>query len=102
MKIEDAVRKMLVEIGEDPERQGLKNTPERISKMYEELTSGYRISPEEVINDAIFDEKYDEMVVVKDVEFYSLCEHHMLPFVITSYSIHYTKLYEPSCGCWMR
>ncbi len=80
MKIEDAVRKMLVEIGEDPERQGLKNTPERISKMYEELTSGYRISPEEVINDAIFDEKYDEMVVVKDVEFYSLCEHHMLPF----------------------
>ena len=81
MQIEDAIRNLLVEIGEDPERQGLRNTPDRIARMYkDELTSGYSQSPHEVINDAIFDEKYDEMVVVKDVEFYSLCEHHMLPF----------------------
>ncbi len=80
MQIEEAIRSLLREIGEDPERKGLKNTPERISRMYKELTSGYSVSPEDVINDAIYDEKYDEMVVVKDVEFYSLCEHHMLPF----------------------
>ncbi len=81
MQIEDAIRKLIKEIGEDPERPGLRNTPDRIARMYrEELTSGYNQSPHEVINDAIFDEKYDEMVVIKDVEFYSLCEHHMLPF----------------------
>jgi GTP cyclohydrolase IA len=80
MSIEKAVREILLEIGEDPERQGLKGTPNRISRMYEELTKGYRVLPQEIINGAIFDIKYDEMVVVKDVEFYSLCEHHMLPF----------------------
>jgi GTP cyclohydrolase I len=80
MSIEKAVREILREIGEDPERQGLKNTPDRISRMYKELTIGYRVSPQEIINGAIFDIKYDEMVIVKDIEFYSLCEHHLLPF----------------------
>lgn len=80
MSIEKAVREILHEIGEDPERQGLKDTPNRISKMYRELTAGYGVSPHEMINGAIFDIKYDEMVVVRDIEFYSLCEHHLLPF----------------------
>src|ERR1700741_3027935 len=80
MSIEKAVKEILLEIGEDPERQGLKGTPDRISRMYKELTKGYSVSPQEIINGAIFDIKYDEMVVVKDIEFYSLCEHHMLPF----------------------
>jgi GTP cyclohydrolase I len=80
MSIEKAIREILIEIGEDPERQGLKNTPDRISRMYKELTIGYRVSPQEIINGAIFDIKYDEMVIVKDIEFYSLCEHHLLPF----------------------
>ena len=80
MSIEKAVRQILREIGEDSERQGLKDTPDRISRMYRELTAGYRISPHEIINGAIFDIKYDEMVVVRDIEFYSLCEHHLLPF----------------------
>ncbi len=80
MGIEKAIREILLEIGEDPERQGLKNTPDRISRMYKELTTGYRVSPQDIINGAIFDIKYDEMVIVKDIEFYSLCEHHMLPF----------------------
>ena len=80
MSIENAVKEILFEIGEDPNRQGLKNTPERISRMYKELTAGYNVSPQEIVNGAIFDIKYDEMVVVKDIEFYSLCEHHMLPF----------------------
>ena len=80
MSIEKAIREILLEIGEDPERQGLKGTPDRISRMYKELTIGYRVSPQEIINGAIFDIKYDEMVIVKDIEFYSLCEHHLLPF----------------------
>ena len=79
-RIEKAVLEILKEIGEDPERQGLQRTPERISKMYKELASGYSVSPQEVVNGAIFEEKYDEMVIVRDVEFYSLCEHHLLPF----------------------
>jgi len=80
MSVEKAIREILLEIGEDPERQGLKNTPDRIARMYKELTLGYRVSPQEIINGAIFDIKYDEMVIVKDIEFYSLCEHHLLPF----------------------
>jgi GTP cyclohydrolase I len=79
--IECAVRSILTAIGEDPDRQGLLRTPERVSRMYEELTAGYRVDPVRLINDAIFDIDYDQMVVVKDIDFYSLCEHHMLPFL---------------------
>lgn len=71
---------LLSAIGEDPIRQGLQRTPERVARMYEELTAGYHLDPQELINDALFDVDYNEMVVVKEIEFYSLCEHHLLPF----------------------
>ena len=79
-KIADLVRQMLVALGEDPEREGLQRTPERFEKALRFLTSGYKQDPEKLLNGAIFSVCYDEMVVVKDIEFYSLCEHHMLPF----------------------
>jgi len=78
--IQNAVRNILYEIGEDPSRQGLLKTPDRVTRMYDELTAGYRVDPVELINGALFDVDYNEMVLVKDIEFYSLCEHHMLPF----------------------
>jgi GTP cyclohydrolase IA len=78
--IPELVEALIVELGEDPDRQGLKATPDRVSRALRELTSGYGVKPEDVIADAIFDQDYDEMVLVKDVPFYSLCEHHMLPF----------------------
>ena len=78
--VEEAVREILIEIGEDPDRQGLVGTPERVHRMYMELTAGYHVDPERLINAAIFDVAYSEMVVVKDIPFYSLCEHHLLPF----------------------
>lgn len=78
--IESAVRDILLEIGENPDRQGLVKTPNRVARMFDELTAGYRADTEKLINGALFDVAYDEMVVVKDIEFYSLCEHHMLPF----------------------
>ena len=81
----DAIRKAVLEIikavGEDPEREGLINTPDRVSRMYAELLSGYSADPEKIINGALFNVDYDEMVLVRDIEFYSLCEHHMLPFL---------------------
>ena len=78
--IEKAVKQILKEIGENPERQGLQRTPLRVAKMYKELTVGYDQSPEKIVNEAMFDVEYDEMVVVTNIEFYSLCEHHLLPF----------------------
>lgn len=80
-EIETAVRELLIAVGEDPGREGLDRTPERVARMYDELLAGYRVDPEKMINDAIFDEEYDQMVLVRDIEFYSLCEHHMLPFI---------------------
>ena len=80
MSVENAVREILLQIGEDPEREGLRDTPVRMARMFEELTAGYTSSPHDIIKEALFDIEYDEMVVVKDIEFYSLCEHHMLPF----------------------
>ena len=79
--IECAVRDILEAIGEDVEREGLLNTPGRVSRMYQELTAGYHVDPVRLINDAIFDVQYDQMVIVRDIDFYSLCEHHLLPFL---------------------
>src|SRR5271170_3616854 len=78
--IADLVRQMLVQLGEDPNREGLRQTPERFEKALRYLTSGYGQNPEEILNGAMFSVTYDEMVVVKDIELYSLCEHHLLPF----------------------
>jgi GTP cyclohydrolase I len=79
-QIPEAVRTLLVELGEDPDRAGLAGTPDRVRRMYAELTEGYHTDPEALLNGAAFDVDYDEMVVVRDIEFYSLCEHHLLPF----------------------
>jgi len=79
--IEQSVQVILKNIGEDPQREGLLRTPGRVAKMYAELTAGYHIDPDALINDAIFSVDYDEMVMVKDIDFSSLCEHHMLPFM---------------------
>lgn len=79
--IEIAVKQIIQAIGEDPDRDGLKRTPDRVARMYNELLSGYRIDPVAMVNEAIFEVTYDEMVIVRDIEFYSLCEHHMLPFM---------------------
>jgi GTP cyclohydrolase I len=79
--IKKSVTAMLQAFGEDPLREGLKNTPDRVARMYVELLSGYRQDPIELMNGAIFDVEYDEMVLVRDIEFYSLCEHHLLPFI---------------------
>jgi GTP cyclohydrolase I len=79
-QLEAAVRTLLEEIGEDPERAGLADTPKRVRRMYAELTSGYQTDPDALINNACFEVDYDEMVVVRDIEFFSLCEHHLLPF----------------------
>jgi GTP cyclohydrolase I len=78
--IADLVRRMLVLLGEDPSREGLRRTPERFEKALRFLTSGYRQDPDKLLNGAMFSVCYDEMVVVKDIEVYSLCEHHLLPF----------------------
>jgi GTP cyclohydrolase IA len=79
--IEQATRVLLAAVGEDPNREGLARTPQRVARMYAELLAGYRTDPQNVVNGAIFDVQYDEMVIVRDIEFYSLCEHHMLPFM---------------------
>ena len=79
-RIPALIESLLGELGEDADRQGLKATPGRVSRALRELTDGYDVTAEDVIADAIFDQDYDEMVLVKDIPFYSLCEHHMLPF----------------------
>lgn len=81
----EAVKKIISELlkamGENPEREGLKNTPDRVARMYSELLGGYHDVPAQVVNGALFEVQYDEMVIVRDIEFYSMCEHHMLPFI---------------------
>lgn len=79
-KLEEAVKTILTLIGEDPNREGLARTPQRVAKAWEFLTSGYKQDVKKVLNGAVFKERYDEMVIVKDIDFFSLCEHHMLPF----------------------
>jgi GTP cyclohydrolase IA len=78
--LEELTREFLVRLGEDPQREGLLRTPERTAKAYQYLTKGYNEDPVEVLNGALFSVDYDEMVIVKDIEMFSLCEHHMLPF----------------------
>jgi GTP cyclohydrolase I len=80
-EIQSAIKTILAAVGENPDRDGLKRTPERIARMYAELLAGYHMDPVAVVNDALFEVKYDEMVIVRDIEFYSLCEHHLLPFL---------------------
>lgn len=79
-RIEKYIYEILKYIGEDPERDGLRDTPKRVERMYREFTEGYRYDPEKIIKGAIFEVDYDEMVLLRDIEFYSLCEHHLLPF----------------------
>jgi GTP cyclohydrolase IA len=79
-QIPEAIRTLLAEIGEDPDRAGLVGTPDRVRRMYAELTEGYHTDPDALLNSAAFEVDYDEMVVVRDIEFFSLCEHHLLPF----------------------
>ena len=74
------IRQLLIELGEDPKRDGLKGTPERVSQALQFLTSGYTQNVDKVLNNALFDVKYDEMVIVSDIDFFSMCEHHLLPF----------------------
>jgi GTP cyclohydrolase I len=78
--IENHVRAILELVGEDPDREGLLRTPQRVARSWEFLTSGYTMDVETILNGAIFEERYDEMVIVKNIDFFSLCEHHMLPF----------------------
>ncbi len=79
-KIPEFVRDLLAQLGEDPEREGLRETPRRVVELYEELTQGYRLDPWEIVGEAIFDVEYDSMLVMKGIEYFSLCEHHLVPF----------------------
>ena len=79
--VADAVTSILKAVGEDPEREGLLGTPNRVARAYDELLVGYRVDPRSVLNNALFDVTYKEMVIVTDIDFYSLCEHHLLPFI---------------------
>jgi GTP cyclohydrolase IA len=78
--MQELIRKMLADLGEDPAREGLRDTPKRAEKAYRFLTSGYNANIDQVLNNALFTVDYSEMVIVKDIDFYSLCEHHLLPF----------------------
>ena len=78
--MQDAIRQLLAELGEDPGREGLRDTPRRVEKSLRFLTSGYEADVDAVINNALFSVEYNEMVIVRDIDFYSLCEHHLLPF----------------------
>jgi len=78
--LQDLTRELLVRLGEDPDREGLLRTPERFARAYQYLTKGYKEDPADVLNGALYSVDYDEMVIVKDIEMFSLCEHHMLPF----------------------
>lgn len=78
--MEEDIRSILKSLGEDPDREGLRKTPSRVAEALKYLTHGYRLDPDQVINDAVFTEDYEEMIVQRDIDFFSLCEHHLLPF----------------------
>jgi GTP cyclohydrolase I len=78
--MQDMIKRLLAELGEDPEREGLRDTPRRVEQSLRFLTNGYRVNLDDVINNALFTVEYSEMVIVRDIDFYSLCEHHLLPF----------------------
>src|SRR5205814_4627337 len=80
MRVQDLIRRLLIDLGEDPDREGLKRTPARVEQALRFLTGGYDANIDEVLNDALFTVDYNEMVIVKDIDFFSLCEHHLLPF----------------------
>jgi len=80
-EIEEAIGQLLIAFGEDVNREGLERTPERVARMYDELLAGYRVDPYALINEAVFEVDYEDMVIVRDIEFYSMCEHHLLPFI---------------------
>ena len=80
-EVEDAVKKLLTAFGEDVNREGLIKTPERVARMYDELLAGYRVDPYQLINEALFEVDYTDMVIIKDIDYFSLCEHHLLPFM---------------------
>nr|MBP8955176.1 GTP cyclohydrolase I FolE [Armatimonadota bacterium] len=79
-RVRELIRELLMELGEDPDREGLLKTPDRVARAYEFLTSGYHMDLEEVINQAVFTQDTNNMIIVRDIELYSMCEHHMLPF----------------------
>jgi GTP cyclohydrolase I len=79
-RVQELIRELLIELGEDPDREGLERTPARVAAAYEFLTSGYHADPKELINEAVFVHDADQMIVARDLDFYSICEHHMLPF----------------------
>ncbi len=79
-RVASLIRNLLASVGEDPDREGLQRTPERVARMYEELLAGYQTDPVALINGAIFEADYDDVVIVRDIDFFSLCEHHLLPF----------------------
>lgn len=79
-RVQELIKQLLIEIGEDPTREGLIRTPERVAKAYSFLTHGYRLNPDDIINQAVFESEVNNMIIARDIEVYSLCEHHMLPF----------------------
>ncbi len=79
-RVEELVRELLLQMGEDPEREGLERTPRRVAESYEYLTSGYHVGPGELINEAVFSHEADQMIIARNIDVYSLCEHHLLPF----------------------
>ena len=97
-KIADNIKSVLSEIGENPKREGLLKTPERVAKSMDFLTNGYQKNPTEILKSAMFAQDYSQMVLVKDIELYSLCEHHMLPFFWKSSHCIYPK--RPYC--WIK
>jgi len=85
MKTEELIRELLINIGENPERTGIQKTPSRVASMWEYITQGYKVDVEALLKESICDDKYDQMIVLKDIDYYSICEHHLVPFFGKAY-----------------